>query len=219
MSYRNLQICFVLDCTASMQPWIDAAKEKVVDILDSIYKRYPDCQISASFIGYRDFHDEHQFIKVPFTQNIEHLQTLIMNIEAEGGDDVCEDVAGAYRLVNGLEWDCDIGFVFHITDAPNHGIEYHESHVEDDYVDGHPYIDLVDEVQCLADKGIDLTVFKIKQSTDVMYNIMRTIYQTVCLNRFNVVNLQNRRYNTNDVFYSEISQRILYSMSSDPNSP
>ena len=172
MKPKTLQVCFVLDCTASMQPWIDAAKDKIVDTLGSIQNRYPEYQIWASFIGYRDFHDKEQFIQIPFTKNIEHLQDLIMDIEAEGGDDTCEDVSGAYRFANGLEWHADVRCVFHITDAPNHGSEYHEDHVEDDYPQGHPYINLHEEVRDMAYKDIDLTVFRINSSTDVMYRIM-----------------------------------------------
>ena len=217
MRNQSLQVCFVLDCTASMQPWINAAKEKIVDTLKSIQDRYPDYQISAAFIGYRDFHDQEQFIRLPFTKHIQKLQDSIMDIEAEGGDDTCEDVAGAYRFVNGLEWQADVRCVFHITDAPTHGSEYHREHVDDDYPDGHPYIDLKQEVRELAHKDVDLTVFSITQTTDVMYHIMRNIYRGIRPDGFSVVNLRNRRYDASDTFYSEISQRILYSMGSDPH--
>lgn len=216
MHEPTLQVCFVLDCTASMQPWIDAAKDKIVDTLGSIQQRYPNYKISAGFIGYRDFHDERQFIRLDFTTKIRRLQDSIMDVVAEGGDDTCEDVAGAYRFVNGLEWYGDVRCVFHITDAPTHGSEYHEDNVDDDYVNGHPYIDLKQEVRELAHKDIDLTVFSIRESTDIMYHIMRNIYQGIRPDGFSVVNLRNRRYVASDAFYSEISQRILYSMSSDP---
>lgn len=212
----TLQVCFVLDCTASMQPWIDAAKDKIVDTLDSIHQRYPNYKISAAFIGYRDFHDERQFIRLDFTENIQQLQDSIMDVVAEGGDDICEDVAGAYRFVNGLEWHADVRCVFHIADAPTHGLEYHDDHIEDDYPDGHPYINLKQEVRELGHKDIDLTVFSIKHTTEIMYRIMRNIYRNIRPNGFAVVNLQNRRYVASDVFYSEISQRIAQSMSSDP---
>jgi hypothetical protein len=199
-----------------MQPWIDAAKEKIVDTLDSIHQRYPESQISVAFIGYRDFHDTNQFIRVNFTNDIERLRDSIMDIEAEGGDDQCEDVAGAYRLLNGLEWNADVRCVFHITDAPNHGLQYHEDHIDDDYIAGHPFINLREEVRDLAHKEIDLTVFSIKSATDTMFRIMRNIYQDICPNRFNTVQLRNRRYVPSDTFYTEVSHRIISSMSSDP---
>ncbi len=217
MKPKTLQVCFVLDCTASMQPWIDAARDKIVDTLGSIHQRYPEYQIWGAFIGYRDFHDKEQFIRIPFTKNIERLRDQIMEIEADGGDDTCEDVAGAFRFANGLEWHADVRCLFHITDAPNHGLEYHEDHVEDDYPDGHPYINLRDEVREMAYRDIDLTVFRINRTTDMMYTIMKQIYQSRCPDKFAIVNLQNRRYRHDDVFYTVISQRILSSMSSDPS--
>jgi hypothetical protein len=216
MHEQTLQVCFVLDCTASMQPWIDAAKEKIVETLSTIQTQYPNYTIYAAFVGYRDFHDYEQFIKINFTKNIQKLQDSIINVVAEGGDDVCEDVAGAYRFVNGLEWCGDVRCVFHITDAPNHGSNYHEENVEDDYQNGHPYINLEQEVHEMADKNIDITVFSIKQTTEVMYRIMRNIYKDIRPGGFSVVNLRNRRYVASDAFYSEISQRIISSMSLDP---
>lgn len=219
MRTKTLQVCFLLDCTASMQPWIDAAKDKIVDTLESIREKYPDYQISAAFIGYRDFHDREQFIRIDFTQNIEELQMSILDVEAEGGDDICEDVAGAYRFANGLEWRADVRCLFHITDAPNHGDLYHTGFIEDDYPSGHPYINLREEVREFASKNIDLTVFSLNQTTEIMYKIMRNIYQNIRPDGFAIINLKNRRYNARDTFYSEISQRILSSMSSDPNSP
>ena len=214
MNNHTLQVCFILDCTASMQMWIDAAKEKIVETLECIHKEYPTYKISAGFIGYRDFHDEEQIIKLPFTEDIEKLQNSIMNIIAEGGDDTCEDVSGAYRFVNNLEWNADVKCAFHITDAPNHGLIYHGNHVDDDYPSGHPYIDLATEIQDLAMKHIELTVFSIKRSTDIMYNIMRNIYENIYPNRFNTVSLVGSKYNTNNIFLSEISHRISTSIKS-----
>ena len=109
--------------------------------------------------------------------------------------------------------------MFHITDAPNHGLLYHDPHVEDDYPHGHPYIDLKTEVKELASKGIDLTLFAIKSTTDIMYRIIRSNYNSVRREGCDIVNLVNIRYNVNDTFYSEVSQRIINSINSDPHSP
>lgn len=222
MNPQSVQVCFVLDCTASMQPWIDAAKNKMVDTLERIREQYPEYSISAAFVGYRDFEDPEPFVRVHFTSDLQKVEESIMNVVADGGDDVCEDVAGAYRFVNGLDWTSTVRCVFHITDAPNHGLEYHEEYIEDEHPLGHPYIDLKDETQDLAHKNIDLTVFSVNRSTDMMYKIMRNIYQDIRPDRFNVVNLKNRRYVVEDVFETEVSQRILSSISmstSDPRSP
>jgi hypothetical protein len=212
MRTKTLQICFVLDCTESMVAWTDAAKDRLLDTIRMTRERYPEYVIQAAFIGYRDFHDEEQFIRIDFTSNLDHIQNVIMDVVADGGDDICEDVAGAYRFVNGLSWDADVRCVFHITDAPNHGRRYHEPGVDDDYPGGHPYISLDDEVRELAHKGIELTVFSIKASTDIMYRRMRDIYQAIQSDGFHVVNLRNRTYNVRDTFVAEVSQRLNSSL-------
>jgi hypothetical protein len=212
MREQTVQICFILDCTASMQPWIDAAKERIVDTIQTIRTSHPTCQIQVGFVGYRDFHDSTHIIRIPFTTDVQMLQDSIMDVVAEGGDDTCEDVAGAYRFVNTFQWYGDVRCVFHIADAPNHGLDYHEETVDDNYPDGHPYIDLNTEVVEFADKDIDLSVFRIKRDTDMMYRIMKNIYQTIRPEGFSIVNLRNRRYVASDVFQSEVSQRVLSSM-------
>lgn len=215
----RVQICFILDCTASMQTWIDIAKDRIDDIVRKIQHECSNCSIYVAFIGYRDFHDEEQFIKVDFTEDIESLQNTISTIVAEGGDDACEDVAGAYRFANGLEWFGDIKHVFHITDAPNHGSIYHEEEIEDDYPKGHPYINLKQEVFDLATNDIHLTVFAIKDYTDIMYNIMRNIYTKVAgVARFSIVNLKNTRYRRSsysNIFYTEVSKKIINKVNSN----
>lgn len=219
MANRTLQVCFVLDCTASMQSWIDAAKDKIVDTIELIQEKYPGFTIEVGFIGYRDFHDSEQFIRIPFTQDIKYLQESIMGIVSDGGDDICEDVAGAYRFAYGLGWTADVRCIFHITDAPNHGMQYHKEDLEDDYPGGHPYISLCSEVRDFALNNINLTVFNINESTEIMYRIMKKIYRNIRPDGFSIVNLRNRKYNVSHTFYSEISRGINNSMCSDPQSP
>ena len=33
-TYINVKICFVMDCTGSMEPWIEQAKTRIVEITD-----------------------------------------------------------------------------------------------------------------------------------------------------------------------------------------
>lgn len=215
MKEHTLQVCFILDCTASMGPWIEAAKERIVETMKTVQRNYPTYTMYAAFIGYRDFHDHDQFIKYDFTYNIQRLQEDIIDIEADGGDDTCEDVAGAYHLVNTLDWNADVKCIFHITDAPNHGIIYHDKIVDDDYPNGHPYIDLKSEVKEIASKQIDLTLFSIKPTTNIMYRIIRSCYEVIRRDGFSIVNLLNSRYyNPSEVFYTEVSQRLSNSINS-----
>merc|ERR1712227_1007293 len=51
----GLDICFVMDCTSSMAPWIEAAKTTVKDMIAALPPDVPNKRVG--FVGYRDFND------------------------------------------------------------------------------------------------------------------------------------------------------------------
>jgi hypothetical protein len=206
-----LKVCFMLDCTASMGPWIEAAKNRILDLLDDLRDKHENFKIYVAFVGYRDFGEQNHTFN--FTTNDTQIYNTITSIHAMGGGDAAEDVAGAYKWVNNLEWNADIRAVFHITDAPNHGMVYHDNRVSDDYPDGHATIDLRDEVRKLARRDIDLTLFRIHKSTDIMYGLMRENYTRIRPDGFKIVNFINSGQTPDDAFYEQISSQLHYSMS------
>ena len=208
---QTLKVCFVLDCTASMTPWIDAAKNKILDLLDDLQKSHKNFKIYAAFIGYRDFGE--QWYHVHFTDNYLQIHDTVMRIHALGGGDQAEDVAGAYKHVMNLDWGtADVKAVFHIGDAPNHGLMYHDSKVEDDYPEG-GRVHLLTEVRLLAGHHIDVTVFRLNRSTDIMYNLMKRSYGEVRPDVFRIVNFVNSDETEDVTFYREISTQLHSSMS------
>jgi len=209
---KSLKVCFVLDCTESMTPWINASKTKIHKLLEELCESHKDFTIYVSFIGYRDFGEA--IHKVDFTTNIEFIHDVISGIQAHGGNDQAEDVAGAYSWLNSLDWTANVRSVFHITDAPNHGLEYHDDYVEDDYPDGNPVIDLSEEVEILAYNGIDLTVFRLNRSTDIMYSTMQIIYSQIRPVGFRIVNFKNSNSTPEDTLYYEVTSQLMTSMSS-----
>jgi hypothetical protein len=216
MKHSTLNVCFVLDCTASMGPWIDAAKHKILGLLDDLSQKYTNFKIYAAFIGYRDFGEE--WFHVMFTDNHRHIYNHVMDISPLGGGDSAEDVAGAYHWVTNLNWDADVRAVFHITDAPAHGLMYHNDLVSDDYPNGNPTVDLDNEVKKLAKKQIDLSVFRLNSTTDIMYDHMRYVYTRTRLHGFRVIDFTKDTNQTpDDTFYTEISTQLQYSMNTfDP---
>lgn len=212
---KMLKVCFVLDCTASMTPWIHAAKNKVLDLLEDLEESHKNFKIYAAFIGYRDFGE--QWYHVNFTENsLENYMQLhdtIMRIHALGGGDEAEDVAGAYKHTVNLDWNtADVKAVFHIGDAPNHGLLYHDNKVGDDYPQG-TKTDLRTEVRFLAANQIDLTVFRLNKSTDIMFKIMKDCYDEVRPKVFKIVNFVNSNETEETTFYREISSQLQTSMS------
>lgn len=195
----------MLDCTSSMQPYIDSAKTKLLDILYDTENKFHKCRIECAFIGYRDFKDKEKFVVIDFTKNFKKIEDTIKNIKATGGDDICEDVAGAYDIASALEWSAPVRCLFHITDAPNHGLEYHSEDIEDDYPNGHLLINLREEVQSLALKNVNLTLFKVSWKTDMMYRIMQRVYEQENTDaRCDIIKLSN----TPESFYNEVTSQL-----------
>jgi len=69
----TLEISLLMDCTSSMQSWINRAKETLIQIVEKVVK---DCEedgklsVRISFIGYRDIKDKNRFSILPFTDDI-----------------------------------------------------------------------------------------------------------------------------------------------------
>lgn len=200
----------MLDCTASMSRWIYAAKNKILDILEDLSRDHQNFKIYTAFIGYRDFEDT--WIEVDFTNNYEQIHETVMAIDAIGGGDIAEDVAGAYKRVSSLQWDATIRAVFHIGDAPAHGYMYHEEHITDDHPEGHPTIDILREVRDLAYKQVDLTLFRLNRSTDILYKLMKTQYMEVHPEGFRMVDFIYSTQTADDVLYQEVSSQLMLSM-------
>jgi hypothetical protein len=193
-----------------MDPWIEAAKYRIRNIVEDLKDRHPNFKIYVAFMGYRDFGDP--YIHINFTENYEELYDELKDIIAEGGDDEAEDVAGAYHWVASLNWSADVRAVFHITDAPNHGLMYHNGTVTDYYPEGGFKYDLLDEVKRLSCKNIDLTLFRIDKTTDIMYDLIKDEYMVYRSNGFKIVEFIGSQRSTIDTFYQEISTQLHESM-------
>lgn len=209
-----VKVCFILDCTSSMGSWIEAAKNKILDILDDLRNAHKDFKIFVSFIGYRDF-GEHSY-RINFTDNYQQIYNTITTIQALGGGDMAEDVSGAYRMATSLFWEGSIKTIFHITDAPNHGMMYHTFNISDDCPDGHPTVDLREEIRILANQNVDLTVFRLNKSTDIMQAIMKQEYTKIRLFGFKIVDFTESVENPSNVFYNEVYSHLTTSMTQDP---
>lgn len=201
-----LKVCFVIDCTGSMKPWLQAAKSKVLQILDDICELNKDFKIFASLIGYRDYGEK--MYRIDFTEDHLSLHYMLLNMTASGGKDEAEDVSGAYHWLTSLDWKADVKIAFHITDAPDHGIMYHDHSVSDDHPEGHYLIDLKEEVRILADDGVDLTLFRLNKKTDIMYSIIEEEYSSIREEGFRIVNFVNSKNTADDVFHHEVSTQL-----------
>jgi len=173
----TVQVCFVMDCTGSMGPWIEQAKTHVADIMNGVSIQYPRARCRVGFVGYRDYGDVDQCIAVPFQHPADTMEQ-IREVQAEGGSDTAEDVAHGLQSALDMDWSVgSVRLVFHIADAPAHGMMYHDVHVSDRYPRGDPTgLQLDQIVEHMSSLGIDFTFVKINDSTDTMLEAFHNSY-------------------------------------------
>lgn len=167
MTDIRVKICFLLDCTASMGPWIHQTKTKMSDMVRDIH---PGASIQTAFVGYRDYGDKTRILVHPF-QEPSRLMKSIRSVRAEGGDDDAEDVVnGLENALHHVDWlDADVKMLVHIADAPPHGVEFHPAFISDRYPLGDPSgLDPRDFVEKFSFADVDYTFVRITYNTDMM---------------------------------------------------
>lgn len=185
----HVKLCFLVDCTASMEPWIQAAKDQVMKIVDATQGEFPDAEFETAFVGYRDYGDVERFIEIPFCEPAEMLRG-IRNVHAEGGADIAEDVATGLHKACHLNWEgADVSTVVHIADAPPHGRTFHGASISDVHMGGDPCgLDPLDYIQAFSVRNIDYTFVKINDTTDKMLDAFMEVYDRA--DGFKVVDLR-----------------------------
>jgi hypothetical protein len=189
-----VKLAFVLDCTASMQPWIHEAKTKIHEIINSNRNQYPFADFEIALVAYRDHGDDIRFRIVDFSDP-ERIVDTLRNVQAEGGQDEAEDIAGALERTTNLTWGpSDVRLLFHIADAPAHGEKFHTINVSDNYSQGDPDgKDPCDSLVTLAELNVEYTFVRINKTTDKMTTLFHEIY-TQNDGRFALVDLHPQSY-------------------------
>jgi hypothetical protein len=168
----SVNVAFVVDCTSSMEPWIDELRSTIGEIVDSIHDRHPSATLRMALVAYRDYGDSVEREVVDFTSP-PHVQEALDEIHAFGGGDEADDVAGGLEAAVDLTWGlADVRTVIHIADAPAHGRRFHHASVSDRFLAGDPEGRC--PVQCLrilADRGISYTFVRIVPETDMMMEV------------------------------------------------
>ena len=176
----HVQLCFVMDCTGSMQDWIDVARDQIQLIIDQTRQDVEQGLVfEVGFVGYRDFGDSEQYINIPFTHDIDDLRRQIQAIQADGGNDCAEDVSGGLLLAVEMFRGRTTGVrqLIHIADAPAHGNMYHGIRISDRYPNGDPNgNDPCKYIHELSVMNIDYTFIRIHDSTDTMLEAFHNSY-------------------------------------------
>lgn len=208
-----VKIAFVLDSTASMGPWIRAAKNKIGDIVDSVKIDHPEASVDIALVSYRDYGDLVRFRLVDFTTP-QAVMMALRNVHAQGGDDEAEDVANALQRTSQLNWEGgDVCMIFHIADAPAHGLAFHTIDISDRFPQGDPDgVDPRDEIRSMCDRHISYTFVKITSATDTMLDAFYNVWMSPI--GFKVIDLRPQAFgrgatdDTSDLLSPEVSRAV-----------
>jgi Mg-chelatase subunit ChlD len=120
----GIEVAFVLDTTGSMSGLIDAAKQKIWSIANTLATTEPAPQIKMGLVGYRDRGDEYVTRHLALTDDIDAVYEFLMDFAANGGGDGPESVNQAlHEAVNKMEWSTDnktYKVIFLVGDYPPH---------------------------------------------------------------------------------------------------
>ena len=185
---RNVDLCFLVDATGSMQPHIDGVRKSITKIVDCLTNTTKQATLAnqpgavsklrLAFVAYRDHYDKKQFEVLDFVESIPKFRSFCASIRAEGGEDEPEDVFGGLNKTLQLGWSDSSGtkVIFHIADAPCHGRLF-TSAADDTYPDGDPKGRTHKALfNLLRDNGIQYYFGKINSSTDKMMELFSHAY-------------------------------------------
>ncbi len=165
----TVKICFVMDCTESMGPWMQAAKDHIQELIYDARETYLDASFDVAFVGYRDYGSKQQHIVFDF-MGPEELVRHIRPIKPKDGDDEAEDVAWGLFYASKLNWgEAGVKMIYHIGDAPAHGDFFTRRHVSDRYPEGDPkFLDPRQMIREWSQQGYHYTFVRITRFTDTM---------------------------------------------------
>jgi len=157
---KDFDLLFLVDATGSMKTYITSAKEETKNISKELRNLYPERNFKYGYIFYRDPIDSPSDIHevIDLTDNVNSIPEQIEKIKAEGGGDMPEDWAGAYKLVNErISWRNGEKVIIHLADAGAHGKLFTLS-------DKYPKEEekLIQELEKCASKKINIFGFEIE---------------------------------------------------------
>lgn len=122
---NRVDLCFVVDNTGSMGPFIEAAKAQLIDVIARLTGG-SDLNLQIGLIAYRDHPpQETSFVTkvTDLTSDMDSVRRAINGMKADGGGDTAEAVyQGLLDAVAKISWrDHSCRFAILVGDAPPHG--------------------------------------------------------------------------------------------------
>ena len=168
LEYDMVDICFVIDATGSMGSWINQARDRIVNIIDTAYRKHQiDLQVAC--VAYRDLEQSGEAKQIESKDfvsrnRVNEMKEFIKGLKPDGGGDAPEDIAGGLEAALGLSWSSPSRLCVLIADAPCHGTKYHDC--ADNHPDGDPKgRDIEDLLQRLCKIGCSIYFISCDPST------------------------------------------------------
>ncbi|WWC62967.1 uncharacterized protein I303_105565 [Kwoniella dejecticola CBS 10117] len=181
---KCIDLAFILDCTGSMQKYINSVRDHITGICEMIRGEEglngPD-DVKVAVVNYRDHppQDSTYVYKYhPFTSDIPKVHEYLKGLTASGGGDGPEAVtAGMAATLTELEWRREAAkMVVLIADAPPHGIGEGGDQIKGGDPDGHDPLVIA---RTMAQNGI--TFFMVAcEDTLSGYNHAVDFFQAIC---------------------------------------
>jgi hypothetical protein len=120
-----VDLCFVIDSTGSMQPFIEAARRQLIDTMEELSAR-SSVDLYVGLVEFRDHPpQESSFVTRvnQLTDDLKKMQKIINRLKANGGGDAPEAVYdGVFDACTRIQWrPFSSRFLLLIGDAPPHG--------------------------------------------------------------------------------------------------
>lgn len=123
----TVDVCFVLDATGSMRPFLSSVVNDINAIAIGIPKKIEEThqglklKMRFSAVWFRDVGENERFGVHAFGDS-DALTRSLSRVQAYGGGDLADDALGGLNhAVGNLEWKAKARFVVLMTDAPAHG--------------------------------------------------------------------------------------------------
>ena len=210
----SLDLLFIMDITGSMKPYLNQVQNNILNIINRIIAECPGIDVNLGLIAYREVHQVDKNLNIEFTQNHLELKNIIKDIQTISNNDYPEDVAWGIEKATEKNWKSNARFAILMADYPCHGTKYHSSNLSDDYPNGAPdRQDIEESIKILAEKNVSLFCLKITENTQIMFEIFENIYNNYENIQFQIIPMKSSESLSNVVVVSSVeiytSQRSI----------
>ena len=116
---KSVDIVLCLDTTASMRPYIDSVRTRLISMLRRMVSDFTDYRLGL--VLYKDYYDEYLTRVIPFTRDLGVFQRNLNAISVRGGGDIPEAVFEAlYDGATRFSWAAESRHLILAGDAPPH---------------------------------------------------------------------------------------------------